>query len=240
MSERVGRVEREMLERTRACLVARNAEHYRLLERIAELERGGVAEQTGDRLVECLVQELARCDRREATRLVDEARDLVPRVGLSGESLPPRLPHTSAALAAGAITEAHVAVLRRAMRRLEDLEHLEPSVVAEAEESLADKARTLPPGGLGKAADRLLALLDPDGAAPDPGEGRSDGVQLLRRRDGTLDRRATIADAAAAAMIDEGLDVMSRPAVPTTTGSCGGGAPTRSKSCSPPRTARAG
>jgi hypothetical protein len=214
MSERVGVAERELLERTRARLVARNAEHYRLLVDVAELDRRGVAERTGDRLVERLVQDLGRCDRAEATRLVDEARDLVARVGLSGESLPPRLPCTAAALAVGAISDAHVVVIRRVMRRLAAVEHLEPAVVAEAEQALAEHARELSPASLGKAADRLLARLDPDGAAPDPGKGRSDGVQLLRRRDGTLDLRAVIADAAAAAMIDEGFDVMSTPAGP--------------------------
>ncbi|MDD7941669.1 DUF222 domain-containing protein [Actinomycetospora lutea] len=214
MSERVGAVERELLERTRTRLAARNAEHYRLLVEVAELDRQGIADRTGDRLVERLVQDLARCDRAEAVRLVDEARDLVPRPALSGEPLPPRLPHTAEALSAGTISEAHVTVIRRVMRRLAAVEHLEGEVVAEAEHVLAEQARELSPGGLGKAADRLLARLDPDGAAPDPGAGRSDGVQLLRRRDGTLDLRAVIADAAAAAMIDEGFDVMSTPAGP--------------------------
>ncbi|MFC5142485.1 DUF222 domain-containing protein [Actinomycetospora rhizophila] len=214
MSERVGPAERELLERTRTRLVARNVEHYRLLVEVAELDRQGVAERTGDRLVERLVQDLGRCDRAEAMRLVDEARDLVPRVELSGEPLPPRLPHTAAALAAGAIGDAHVVVIRRAMRRLAAVEHLDPAVVTDAEQALAEHARELSPNGLGKVADRLLARLDPDGAAPDPGKGRSDGVQLLRRRDGTLDLRAVIADAAAAAMIDEGFDVMSTPAGP--------------------------
>jgi hypothetical protein len=50
MSERVlGVVEREALDRARTRLVALRAEQYELLEDIAELERLGVAEQTGDR-----------------------------------------------------------------------------------------------------------------------------------------------------------------------------------------------
>ena len=50
MSERVlGVVEREALDRARARLVALRAEQFRLLGDIAELERLGVAEQTGDR-----------------------------------------------------------------------------------------------------------------------------------------------------------------------------------------------
>jgi hypothetical protein len=214
MSERVGRAERAMLERTRTRLTARNVEHYRLLEGVAALERHGVAERTGDRQVDRLVQDLGRCDRVEATRLVDQARDLVSRVGLGGAPLPPRLPHTAAGLRAGAISDAHVAVIRRTMQRLDQLEHLEPATVTDAEHTLAEKARELTPRALGAAAARLLALLDPDGATPSADTARSDTVHLLRRRDGTLDMRATIADAAAAAMIDEGFDVMSTPAGP--------------------------
>ncbi|MEJ2887951.1 HNH endonuclease signature motif containing protein [Actinomycetospora aeridis] len=214
MSEQVGAVERELLARARTRLHARGAEHYRLLEDVAELDRVGVADRTGDRLTERLVETLARCDRREANRLVEQARDLVPHAGIGGQPLPARLPHTSTALAAGEIGEAHLVIIQKTMRRIEELEHLTPAVVAEAEQSLADKARALPPAGLAHAAQRLLAHLDPDGAAPKPEEARADAVQLLRRRDGSLDMRASITEPAAAAMIDDGFEVMSRPAGP--------------------------
>ncbi|MEJ2887450.1 HNH endonuclease signature motif containing protein [Actinomycetospora aeridis] len=214
MSEQVGAVERELLARARTRLHARGAEHYRLLLEIAELDRSGVADRTGDRLTERLVETLARCDRREANRLVEQARDLVPHAGIGGQPLPARLPHTSTALATGEIGEAHLVIIQKTMRRIEELEHLTPAVVAEAEQSLADKARALPPAGLAQAAQRLLAHLDPDGAAPKPDEARADAVQRLRRRDGSLDLRASITEPAAAAMIDDGFEVMSRPAGP--------------------------
>ncbi|MEJ2888097.1 DUF222 domain-containing protein [Actinomycetospora aeridis] len=214
MSEPVGAAERALLARTRARFAARGVEHYRLLEDVAELDRAGVADRTGDRLVERLVENLARCDRREATRLVDEARDLTPRVATSGEALPPRLPHTAAALADGAVGEAHLAIIRRTMTRIAALEHLTPAVVAEAEASLAEKARALSPAGLTRAAQRLLAHLDPDGAAPTPGEDGPDTVQLLRHRNGTMDLRARLSDVIAATMIDHGFDVLSGPAGP--------------------------
>ncbi|MHC1560497.1 HNH endonuclease signature motif containing protein [Actinomycetospora sp. C-140] len=214
MSERVGAAEREMLARARARMVARNVEHYRLLEDVAELDRRGVAELTGDRWVDRLVAELGRYDRAEATRLVAESRDLVPQRALSGEPLAARYPGTADALATGAISSAHVAVIRRTMARIEKLEHLAPAVVAEAESRLAEDARELGPRGLEKAAARLLAHLDPDGAAPEPAGDGPDEVRVLRRRDGTLDLRGSIRDTAAAALIDEGFDVMSAPAGP--------------------------
>ncbi|MEJ2890923.1 HNH endonuclease signature motif containing protein, partial [Actinomycetospora aeridis] len=68
--------------------------------------------------------------------------------------------------------------------------------------------------GLTRAAQRLLAHLDPDGAAPTPDEDGPDTVQLLRHRNGTLDLRARLSDVIAATMIDDGFEVMSRPAGP--------------------------
>ncbi|WP_345425499.1 DUF222 domain-containing protein, partial [Actinomycetospora chlora] len=214
MSERVGGVEREALERARTRRVVVNAEHHRLLVEVAELERLGVAEQTGDRRVERLVAEVFRVDPGEARRLVDEARDLVGRRSLLGEPLAPRYPHTAAALAVGAITVAHLPVVQRTMARLEQVAGLAPDTVAEAERFLAEKATEQSPGGLVTVAARLLAQLDPDGQAPDPPGERDDEVHVVRRRDGSLDLRARFADPAGAALIDDGLEVMARPAGP--------------------------
>jgi len=77
MSERVlGVVEREALDRARTRLVALRAEQFRLLGDIAELERLGVAEQSGDRSAIRLLQECGNVDQPEAKRLVGEAADL--------------------------------------------------------------------------------------------------------------------------------------------------------------------
>ena len=91
----VGQVEREALDRVRERLVRLRREQYRLLEDIADLQRLGVAQQTGDRFTERLLQDLGRLNRRDADRMVDETADLVPQLSLSGEPLPPRLPSTA-------------------------------------------------------------------------------------------------------------------------------------------------
>ena len=102
MSERVlGVVEREALDRARARLVALRAEQFRLWEDIAELERLGVAAQTGDRSSIRLLQECGNVDQPEAKRLVGEAADLTARVSLRGEPLPPRLPVTATVAGSG-------------------------------------------------------------------------------------------------------------------------------------------
>ncbi len=66
----VGTVQREALDRFRDGITALRAAQYRLLEDVADLQRLGVARQTGDRFTERLLQELGRLNRRDADRLV--------------------------------------------------------------------------------------------------------------------------------------------------------------------------
>ena len=132
----VGQVEREALDRVRERLAALRRDQYRLLEDIADLQRLGVAQQTGDRFTERLLQDLGRLNRRDADRLVDETADLVPQLSLSGEPLPPRLPCTATVYAGGEIGPGHVAVIRRTMTRL-DKAAVDPADWVWAESTLA-------------------------------------------------------------------------------------------------------
>ncbi|HWN29368.1 MAG TPA: DUF222 domain-containing protein, partial [Actinomycetospora sp.] len=133
----VGQVEREALDRVRERLAALRREQYRLLEDVADLQRLGVARQTGDRFTERLLQELGRLNRRDADRLVDETADLVPQLSLSGEPLPARLPCTATVFAAGQIGPGHVEIIRRTMARVDQLDHVDAAAWAEAEATLA-------------------------------------------------------------------------------------------------------
>jgi hypothetical protein len=69
----VGLVEREALEGARAEQTAAHQAYYRRLERIAEMDRLGLAAVTGDRSTERLLQENWRLDPSKAGRLVAEA-----------------------------------------------------------------------------------------------------------------------------------------------------------------------
>ncbi|MDF2978240.1 MAG: protein of uncharacterized function, partial [Actinomycetospora sp.] len=179
----VGPVEREALDRVRERFAALRAAQYRLLEDIADLQRLGVAQQTGDRFTERLLQELGRLNRRDADRLVDESADLVPQLSLSGEPLPARLPATATVFAAGEIGPGHVAIIRRTMARIDTLDRVDAAVRAEAEATLAEAATRLSPDALTRLAARLVAYLDPDGAAPDDREERDDELRISSRRD---------------------------------------------------------
>ncbi|WP_433783112.1 DUF222 domain-containing protein [Actinomycetospora sp. CA-101289] len=210
----VGQVEREALDRFRDGIAALRAAQYRLLEDVADLQRLGVAQQTGDRFTERLLQDLGRLNRRDADRLVDETADLVPQLSLSGEPLAPRLPCTATVYAAGQIGPGHVAVIRRTMSRLDKVDGLDPAVWSESEATLAEAATRLSPDALVKVAARVLAYADPDGAAPDPREERDDELLISSRRDGTLRMTATFRGTVNAEIVREGFDAASTPAGP--------------------------
>ena len=212
----VGAVEREALDRVRERFAALRRDQYRLWEDIADLQRRGVAGQTGDRFTERLVQELGRLNRRDGDRLVDEAADLVPRVSLSGQPLPARLPATAAVCAAGEAGPGQVAIIRRTMNRIDQLDHVDTAgwAEAEAEATLAEGAARLSPDSLARVAARLLAYLDPDGAAPEDRAERDDELRLCERRDGTLRITAVIRGAVTAEVIREGFAAASTPAGP--------------------------
>ena len=206
-----GLVEREALAAARVEELATNQAYYRRLERVAELDRLGVAAQTGDRSTERLVQENWRVDPAKAGRLVAEAGDLAPRRSLQGQPLAPRLPATATVLASGEISPEHVAIIRRTMARLDKVEQLEPGEWPRAEAYLAGQATLVPPRRLQQFADRLLAHLDPDGAAPDEDADLFDDLKMTSCRDGSLEVRIKIHDRVDAEMIREGVGVLSTP-----------------------------
>ncbi len=207
----VGLVEREALAAARAEEIAGNQAYYRRLERIAELERLGLAAVTGDRSTERLLQENWRLDPSKAARLVAEAEDLAPRMTLHGQPLPPRLPCTATVLAAGEISPEHVAIIRRTMTKIHRMEHVDPAEVPAADAYLAQNATLFPPAILRRLADALLRRLDPDGAAPDEDADLFDDLKMTAGPDGTLEMRIRIHDALDAEMIREGIGVLATP-----------------------------
>jgi hypothetical protein len=211
MSEGVGVVEREALAAARAEEIAGNQAYYRRLERIAEMDRLGLAQVTGDRSTERLLQENWRLDPSKAGRLVAEAEDLAPRLSLHGQPLPPRLPCTATVLSSGEISPEHVAIIRRTMTKIHRMEHVDPAEVPAADAYLAEKATLFPPATLRRLADALLAKLDPDGAAPDEDADLFDDLKMTSGQDGTLEMRIRIHDAVDAEMIREGIGVLSTP-----------------------------
>jgi len=106
----------------------------------------------------------------EARRRLGEADDLGPRRALSGQPLEPRLPNVAAAQAKGAINAEHVRIIRRFFTELPAAVDYETRQGCET--TLADIAPTLGPEQLRKAADRLMAVVNPDGNFSDEERAR--------------------------------------------------------------------
>jgi hypothetical protein len=126
-----------------------------------------------------VLQQRLRIGAADARRRLDEAKDLGPRQALTGESLEPMLPNVAKRQAAGELGGEHVRIIRTFFRDL-------PAAVdyqtrESCEETLAHVAAEHTPDALRKAAERLAALVHPDGDFSD--------VDRARRRHVTIHRQ---------------------------------------------------
>ncbi len=119
------------------------------------------AEELGEPSVAAALSTLLRISTEEANRRIKEAKDLGPRVAMTGEPLEPVLSHTAAAQERGLIGAEHVTIIRKFFTKLPGFVDHDTREAAEAQ--LAELACGLRPEDLRAAADRLAATLDQDG-----------------------------------------------------------------------------
>jgi hypothetical protein len=120
-----------------------------------------------------------RIGRGQARRRLEEAADLGPRVAMSGQPLSPLLPNVAAAQAGGRIGAEHVRIIRRFFADLPGAVDVATRQACEVD--LARIAAEHTPDALRKAADRLMALVHPDGDFSD--------IDRARRRHVTLGKQ---------------------------------------------------
>lgn len=118
--------------------------------------------------------------RAEARRRIGQAADLAPRRALDGQPLEPRLAATAAAQRTGEIGGEHISVIRGFLADLPG--EVDPGTREAAERQLAGLGKSLSPEGLRRCADRLTALINPDGRYSDADRARRRGVNLGRQR----------------------------------------------------------
>jgi hypothetical protein len=108
--------------------------------------------------------DVLRVSPTEARRRIRDAAQLAPRTALTGAPLPPVLPETAQAWAAGELDSEHLEVIQKFFRQLPS--HVSPVEVAKAEKSLADKAAVLRPDQLADVAERLAFTSTPTASFP--------------------------------------------------------------------------
>ena len=167
--------------------------------------------ESGYRSLPRLLADHLRVDDTETTRLHRHARALTPTLSPTGTPIPAALPATATQVTAGVIGPGHVEVIRKTMNRLAAVAGLDPDTLATTETQLAELATTHTPAALAHAATAILALLDPDGAAPDDSSPPENELHYLRRRDGSLSGKFTYRDPAAAETLHTALSAATPP-----------------------------
>lgn len=118
-----------------------------------------------------------RISDRDARRRVAEMNDLTPRPTLSGDRLPPALPATAAAQAAGHVNAEHVSIIRRFFAN--PPVRLDAVTAAQIDTDLARAASGNSPDILRQVVKHLAALLNQDGSEPrDDYRARARGLTL--------------------------------------------------------------
>jgi hypothetical protein len=184
---------------------------------VGEIDQRHTAAELGAANTSVLLSQLLRIAPGEAAARLRAARDLAPRRGLTGEALAPIFPAVAQALAAGELNPAHARLIGKTIdaipaeveqAALGRGEHLAEQVEA----TLVHQAGRLDLRQLGHLATRLLAHLDPDGAAPaDEQAQRRRSLALYPRPDGSGQLRGELTPETVAVWRTI-LDALSRPA----------------------------
>ncbi len=111
-----------------------------------------------------------------ARRRIADAELLAPRRALTGDTLAPQLPNVAAALGRGEVGEEHVRIIRQFFDRLPVV--VDAPTREAAEQQLAVMAAQFRPEQLRTGAERIMALLNPDGEFSDIDRARRRGVTI--------------------------------------------------------------
>ena len=186
------------------------------------------AELGGKNLADVLATKL-RISTDDAHRRIKAASSLGPRSAMTGELLAPKLPHVAAAQADGLLGPEHLRVVEKFFKRLPDSVDYQTREQAEAD--LARIGSELGPVQFRKAADRLLALVHPDGDFSDVDRARRRYLTIGKQgADGMSEVRGLL-DPEARAMFDAVSAKWAAPGMcnPDDEAPCVDGTPTESQ-----------
>ena len=116
----------------------------------------------------------------EASRRLRDARQLSPRLTLTGQELPPQLPATAQAWRDGMLDGQHLRVIQTFVRDLPDTTPV--NTVEHAEQFLARQALGLRPDQLEKVAHQCALRINPDGKFSDADRARKRGFTWCAQR----------------------------------------------------------
>lgn len=167
---------------------------------LPEVQRRGLPGTLSVPSVSVMLQAMLRLSPQAAKRRVDAARDLGPRVTVTGEGLPPILPVVAEAVAAGTLSAEQAREISRVLEQLPATVPVEQ--VVEAEQQLVVAGAQLPPRQLGQVGQRILAYLDPDEIlASDEEHQRRRAFTLTPLADGSYQARGLLTPTCGATLL---------------------------------------
>ncbi|GAB5905326.1 hypothetical protein OKHIF_34270 [Mycobacteroides chelonae] len=143
---------------------------------VAQLVQHGSPVELGGTSYADVISRRLHIGKGAARRRIADAEQLAPRRTLTGEVLAPVLPNVAAALSRGEVAEEHVRIIRSFFDRLPVVVDAPTRDAAEAQ--LADMAVRFRPEQLRVGAERMLALLNPDGEFSDVDRARRRGISI--------------------------------------------------------------
>jgi hypothetical protein len=190
----------QVLDRTARLLRAQNQLDAQAARSVRECELTQAAEHDGLKTMQSWLRGHARLSPSAAAQLVRTGRALE------------HLPAVAAAFADGRITAEQVATIAPVTRDEHRASAAEQGVdLAAVDATLADVAATRPHGELAQVVHHYLERLDPDGAEPDPTEGRS--LSIAKHSDGSVTGRFDL-DAVGGEKVQTVLESMVQAARP--------------------------
>ncbi len=127
-----------------------------------------------------VVADWLRISCAEACRRLRDAKQLCPRLTLTGQELPPELPATAHAWRDGVLNGQHLRVIQTFVRNLPEATPVD--TVEHAERFLARQAVKLRPDQLEKVAHQCALRINPDGKFSDSDRARQRGFTWYGQR----------------------------------------------------------
>lgn len=127
-----------------------------------------------------VVADWLRISYAEASRRLRDAKQLSPRLTLTGQELPPELPATAGAWREGMLDGQHMRVIQTFVRDLPG--DIAVDTVEKAERFLARQALTLRPDQLQRVANQCALRINPDGKFSDADRARQRGFTWCGQR----------------------------------------------------------
>ena len=128
---------------------------------LPEAERRGLARLVSATSLSAMLQAMLRLSPHAVARRVAAARDLGPRVSITGEPMPPILPAVADAVTEGVLSDEQAREIGRVIEQLPST--LPIAQLDDVERQLVSAGSQLGPRQLGQLGQRILAHLDPDG-----------------------------------------------------------------------------